>query len=46
MKLNPTFLNGLAGKASTPVQLTRNCSTDVQDLAFFALSGKSGRNGR
>ena len=46
VKLNPPFCNGLVGKASTPVQLTRKTWTDVQDLASFTLSGKSGRNGR
>ncbi len=37
--------HGLAGKASTPVQLTRKSNTAVEELAFFALAGKSGRNG-
>jgi len=46
MKLNPAFFNHLVGKASTPAQLTRKSNAVVQDLAFFTLSGKSGRKGR
>jgi predicted nucleotidyltransferase len=38
--------HGLVGKASTPVQLTRKSNAVVEELAFFALSEKSGRNGR
>jgi len=45
VKLNPPFCNGLVGKASTSVQLTTKSSTEVQELAFFTLSGKSERNG-
>ena len=37
---------GLVGKASTPVQLTRKSNTAVEELAFFTLSGKSERDGR
>ena len=31
---------GLIGKASTPVQLTRRSNIDVQELAFFYLEGR------
>jgi uncharacterized protein len=43
---------GLAGKASTAVQLTRRSNTSVEELAFFHLEKRSsrqetrGRNGR
>ena len=37
---------GLVGKASTPVKLTKRSNIEVQELAFFHLAGKSGRNGR
>jgi hypothetical protein len=32
---------GLIGKASTPVQLTRKSNIEVQELAFFYLEGRS-----
>jgi predicted nucleotidyltransferase len=32
---------GLIGKASTPVQLTRRSNVEVQELAFFSLEGPS-----
>ncbi len=32
---------GLVGKASLPVQLTRKSNTEVQELAFFHLEGKA-----
>jgi uncharacterized protein len=32
---------GLIGKASTPVQLTRRSNIEVQELAFFYLEGRS-----
>jgi uncharacterized protein len=32
---------GLIGKASTPVQLTRRSNIEVQELAFFYLGGRS-----
>lgn len=37
---------GLVGKASTPVQLTRMSNVVVQELAFFHLTEKAGRRGR
>lgn len=37
---------GLAGKASVSVQLTRRSNTEVQELAFFHLHKKQGGNGR
>jgi hypothetical protein len=37
---------GLIGKASIPVQLTKRSNTEVQELAFFHLSDESPRNGR
>jgi predicted nucleotidyltransferase len=37
---------GLVGKASTTVQLTKRSNTEVQELAFFNLAGKPGRDGR
>src|SRR5687767_11625765 len=37
---------GLIGKASTTVQLTRKSNTLVQELSFFHLAGKPERNGR
>jgi len=36
---------GLIGKASTPVKLTRRSNTEVQELAFFHLAGRLGGNG-
>ena len=36
---------GLIGKASTPVQLTRRSNTEVEELAFFHLGGELERNG-
>jgi predicted nucleotidyltransferase len=35
---------GLAGKAGSPVQLTKRSNTRVQELAFFHLEEPSGRN--
>jgi hypothetical protein len=32
---------GFIGKASTPVQLTKKSNTEVQELAFFYLEGRS-----
>jgi predicted nucleotidyltransferase len=32
---------GLIGKASTPVQLTKRSNIEVQELAFFSLEGRS-----
>jgi len=39
---------GLIGKASVAVQLTRKSNTQVQELAFFHLrqAGRSGRDGQ
>jgi hypothetical protein len=37
---------GLAGKAATPVQLTRRSNTSVQELAFFHLQQRGCRHGR
>jgi len=31
---------GLIGKASTPVQLTKRSNVSVQELAFFYLEGR------
>jgi predicted nucleotidyltransferase len=36
---------GLIGKASTHVQLTRRSNTEVEELAFFHLGGELKRNG-
>lgn len=37
---------GLVGKASTPVQLTRMSNVMVQELAFFHLAERAGSRGR
>ncbi|MGH9672199.1 MAG: hypothetical protein ACRD44_03380 [Bryobacteraceae bacterium] len=37
---------GLAGKASVPVQLTKRSNTEVQELAFFHLQKRRERDGR
>jgi len=37
---------GLAGKASVPVLLTKRSNTEVQELAFFHLQKRQARDGR